>query len=53
MILFFKSMFGLPNSIIFKDCTYLFLERGKGREKEKEKTINVRKKHRLGVSYAP
>ena len=29
------------NIIIFKDFIYLFLERGEGREKERERYINV------------
>ena len=27
--------------IFFKDCIYLFLDRGGGREKERERNINV------------
>ena len=32
-------------SKIFKDFIYLFLERGEGREKERERNIDVREKH--------
>ena len=32
---------------LLKDFIYLNLERGKGREKERERKINVREKHRL------
>ena len=31
--------------IYFKDFIYLFLERGEGREKERERNIDVREKH--------
>ena len=34
----------------FKDFTYLFLERGEGREKERETNINVWEKHQLVAS---
>ena len=34
----------------FKDFTYLFLERGEGREKERERNSDVREKHRLVAS---
>ena len=30
-----------------KDFIYLFLERGEGREKERERNIDVREKHQL------
>ena len=33
------------NYFIFKDFMYLFLKRGEGREKEKERNIDVREKH--------
>ena len=41
------SLSGLPclffplNLFFFKDLTYLFLERGEGREKERQRNINV------------
>ena len=34
----------------FKDVSYLFLERGEGREKERERNIHGREKYRL-VSF--
>ena len=35
----------------FKDFIYLLLERGGGREKERERNINVREKYRLVASH--
>ena len=36
--------------ILFKDVIYLFLERGEGRKKERERNIDVREKHRWVTS---
>ena len=36
--------------ILFKDVIYLFLERGEGRKKERERNIDVREKHLLVAS---
>ena len=36
-----------------KDFIYLFLERGEGREKEREKNIIVQEKHSLVASHTP
>ena len=33
------------NYYFFKDLIYLFLERGGGREKERERNINAQNKH--------
>ena len=38
-------------SLFFKEGIYLFLERGEGREKERERNIDVREKHRLVASH--
>ena len=38
------------NYFIFKDFMYLFLKRGEGREKEKERNIDVREKHQSVAS---
>ena len=35
----------LINLFIFKDFIYLFLEKGEGREKERERSLEVREKH--------
>ena len=45
------NLFLFFNKILFKDFIYLFLERGEGRGKEREKNINVREKHRSVVSH--
>ena len=37
----------------FKDFVYLFSERKEGREKERDKSINVWEKHQLVVSHTP
>ena len=37
----------------FFNCIYLFLERGEGREKERERNINVWKIHQLVASWMP
>ena len=37
--------------IIFKDFIYLFLERGEGREIERERNINVQEIHQLVASH--
>ena len=37
----------------FNDFIYLFLERGEGREKERERNIDVPEKHRLVASHMP
>ena len=42
---FFINLLIIPNFLIFKDLTYLFLERGGGREKEKERNMDVWKTH--------
>ena len=39
--------------IFFKDFIYLFLESGEGREKERERNIGAREKHRSVASYTP
>ena len=36
--------------IIFKNFIYLFLQRGEGREKERERNIDVQEKHRSVAS---
>ena len=41
----------LYNMNFFKDFIYLLLERGEGREKERERNNNVREKHWLGASH--
>ena len=38
--------------VFFKDFSYLFLETGKGREKERERNIYVREKHDRCMSPA-
>ena len=38
-------------NIFFKDFISLFLDRGKRREKEKERNIDVREKHQLVASH--
>ena len=38
---FFPSIYFLPLSLFLKDFIYLFLERGKGRKKERERNISV------------
>ena len=38
---------------IYKDFIYLFLERREGREKERERNIDVREKHPLVASHMP
>ena len=38
------------NNTFFQDFIYLFLEREEGREKERERNINVRENHRLVAS---
>ena len=46
-----------PNSyqcrLFFKDFIYLFLERGEGREKDRERNIDVQEKHQLVDSHMP
>ena len=37
----------------FKDIIYLFLARGQGREKGRERNIDVREKHQLVASCMP
>ena len=39
--------------ILFKDFIDLFLERGEGRENERERNIHVREIHRLVASHTP
>ena len=36
---------------LLKDFIYLFLERREGREKKRERNIDVREKHQLVVSH--
>ena len=38
-------------SKIFKDFIYVFLERGEGREKERERDIAMREKHQSVASH--
>ena len=40
-------------SFFFKDFIYLFLEREEGREKERERHINVWEQHQLVASCVP
>ena len=42
-----------PNQLFFKDFLSLFLERGEGREKERERNIDVPEKHTLVASPTP
>ena len=41
------------NSLFLKDFMYLFLERGVGREKERERNIVVQEIHRSVASHTP
>ena len=41
------------SSFFQRDFIYLFSERGEGREKEKEKNIDVQEKHQLLASHMP
>ena len=43
----------IPRQSIFKDFIYLSLERGEGREKGKERNIDVREKHPAPASCMP
>ena len=45
-------MFHIFKKYIFK-ILYLFSERGGGRGKERERSINVREKHQLVASHTP
>ena len=42
-----------PNQLFFKDFLSLFLERGEGREKERERNIDVPEIHRSVASRTP
>ena len=41
------------NPLYFLAIVIFFLERGEGREKGKERNINVREKHQLGPGHTP
>ena len=44
-------MISLGMLFFFKDFIYLFLERWEGREKEKERNIDVQEKHQWVASH--
>ena len=48
---YFQLKFGKILIWFFKDCVYLFLERGERREREKETNICLPERHRLVASH--
>ena len=42
-----------PYFYFFNDFIYLLLERGEGREKERERNINVQEIHQMTASHTP
>ena len=52
-MIIFKSCPVGPNEIFFSYFTYLFLERGEGKEKERERNIDMREIHQSVASHPP